>query len=133
MPSAPKQHGITTNAAKHVASKPSRARADAHRGSARERGYTREWDAFSLSFLEAHPLCEYCLPAGRIEPATVTDHDIPHRGDMHLFWDNTFTALCAPCHNRVKARLEARHSGDALLDAIARLKGGGGCALPTAK
>lgn len=73
-----------------------------------------------------NPLCEYCAAQGITKPARVTDHDIPHQGDPELFWNNTYTALCFPCHNSTKQRMEARHTGDDLLRAIARAKGGGG-------
>ena len=99
---------------------------DRRRGSARERGYTKAWDRFSRSFLSANPLCEYCKARGHIAPATVTDHDLPHEGDPDLFWNNTFTALCATCHNSTKQRMERMFKGQALLDAIRQKKGEGG-------
>ena len=86
------------------------------------RGYSRRWERFRASFLAANPLCEFCLPRGEIRPATVVDHDLPHRGDLELFWNNTFTALCAKHHSSTKQRMEARHTGQALLDAIAKAK-----------
>jgi 5-methylcytosine-specific restriction enzyme A len=98
---------------------------DKARGSARDRGYTTEWDKFSKAFLASHVLCEYCTAKGLTVVADVTDHDLPHRQDPDLFWNNTFTALCRPCHNSTKARLEVRLSGDALLAAVRKLKGGG--------
>lgn len=119
------QHKPRTIGTAHTPRK-HKATTDKARGSARERGYTAAWDRFSKSFLRRNPLCEYCLAKGRTTPATLTDHDLPHRGDPELFWGNTFTALCAPCHNGTKARLEARHSGDALLAAVQRAKGQGG-------
>lgn len=106
-----RRHGIGTQHAT-----PSRHQAsDIRRGTARERGYSTAWDKFSRSFLRAHPLCEYCAAEGKTVPAQVTDHDLPHQGDTDLFWVNTFTALCARCHNGPKASAEARLSGDALL------------------
>ncbi|MGM9590559.1 MAG: HNH endonuclease signature motif containing protein, partial [Faecousia sp.] len=39
--------------------------------------------------------------AGRLTPATVVDHIIPHRGDRKLFWDESnWQPLCKDCHNR---------------------------------
>ena len=124
MAKAPTQHNRATigKTSKHKA--PHRHRADdKRRGSARERGYSSEWDKFSKAFRATNPLCEYCLVYGRITPATVTDHDIPHQGDPDLFWDNTFTALCAKHHNGEKASAEARYSGDDLLRWVAKRKG----------
>ena len=78
------------------------ARHDARRPSARQRGYTAAWEAARLEFLAYHPACACCRA-----PATVVDHVKPHRGDMRLFWDReNWQPLCAPCHNRIKQRLE---------------------------
>lgn len=85
------------------------------RSSARERGYTKEWERFRRSFLMRNPLCEYCLADGRTTAATVCDHDLPHDHDPALFWDNTFTALCASHHSGEKQRAEAQMTGDDLL------------------
>jgi 5-methylcytosine-specific restriction enzyme A len=68
--------------------------------------------------MASHPLCEYCLAQGKTKASNVTDHDIPHRGDPELFWQNTFTALCHACHSGTKQRLEARYDGDALLGQV---------------
>lgn len=39
----------------------------------------------------------------------VADHKIPHRGDWDKFWDiNNLHCLCKPCHDGIKARIEAR-------------------------
>lgn len=48
-----------------------------------------------------------CKAEGRITPATVADHIMPHRGDPELFWawDN-LQGLCERCHN-AKSRQEA--------------------------
>lgn len=50
---------------------------------------------------------------GRLTPATVVDHVIPHRGDRKLFWDSSnWQPLCVECHNRDKQREEV-HGYDA--------------------
>jgi len=50
-----------------------------------------------------------CESSGRIEPATVIDHIIPHRGDQSLFWDQSnWQALCKPHHDRDKQSQERR-------------------------
>lgn len=80
------------------------------RGSARQRGYTSEWDVASRAFRSDpdHVLCVGCSAVKRVQVATVTDHVIPHRGDMDLFWDQAnWQGACGPHHDIVKARLEA--------------------------
>ena len=53
------------------------------------------------NFLQKHPLCEECRKDGRLTPATVVDHIIPHRGDSKLFWDeHNWQPLCKDCHDR---------------------------------
>ena len=77
------------------------------RSSARGRGYTAKWDKASKAFLRANPYCRGCLALGRAEPARLTDHVIPHRGDTHLFWQRElWQASCRWHHDVVKERLE---------------------------
>lgn len=48
-----------------------------------------------------------CSAMGRVTSATVVDHIVPHRGNNELFWDKSnWQALCKPCHDRHKQRLE---------------------------
>jgi 5-methylcytosine-specific restriction enzyme A len=45
-------------------------------------------------------LCERCEAQGKVEPATVVNHRIPHRGDQRLFWDRTnWEPACKPHHD----------------------------------
>jgi len=58
--------------------------------------------------LRDHFQCQMC---GRIQIDTsklVCDHDIPHRGNPDLFWEESnLKTLCAdPCHNTAKRREE---------------------------
>jgi 5-methylcytosine-specific restriction protein A len=84
-------------------------RCDAHerardraRGSAHARGYDARWRRYRRSYLAAHPLCVRCLAEGRVEPATVVHHKVPHKGDEKLFWDPTnHEGVCEPHHNAV--------------------------------
>lgn len=56
-------------------------------------------------FLRAYPLCAECERQGRVAPATVVDHIIPHKGNYDLFWDmSNWQSLCKPCHDRKTAR-----------------------------
>jgi 5-methylcytosine-specific restriction protein A len=83
-----------------------RARAEAERPSARQRGYDSRWQRYRLGFLARHPLCELeCQAQGLVTAATVVDHITPHRGDRRLFWDrNNHQAACKRCHDRKTAR-----------------------------
>ena len=76
------------------------ARVD-RRASAHERGYTSKWRRLSKLYLKAHPLCEECKRQGKLTPATVVDHIVPHRGNEHLRWsESNWQSLCKPCHDK---------------------------------
>ncbi len=80
---------------------------DQRRGSARERGYNARWQKARATYLQRNPLCVMCQKEGRVTPATVIDHRIPHKGDQQLFWDTgNWQALCKPHHDRDKQREE---------------------------
>jgi 5-methylcytosine-specific restriction protein A len=81
---------------------------DQRSGSARERGYTWQWEKESKAYLAENPLCAECMRQGRVSAATCVDHIIPHRGNMELFWDrDNWQGLCAtPCHAAKTARGE---------------------------
>lgn len=73
--------------------------ADHLRGNAAERGYDGKWRNARERFLRKHPLCVKCRENGKLTPATVVDHIIPHRGDPILFWnENNWQPLCRDCH-----------------------------------
>jgi len=79
-------------------------RHDANRPSARQRGYTRDWERARADFLKHYSVC---ANANCRAQATVVDHIIPHRGDQDLFWDRSnWQPLCLHCHNSVKQRQE---------------------------
>lgn len=75
-----------------------------------QRGYGYRWQKARAAYLKAHPLCVMCQAEGRVEPATVVDHIVPHEGDQELFWDSegNWQALCERHHNTVKAEQEGR-------------------------
>ena len=82
-----------------------RRQQDERRGSPASRGYDSRWRKARALFLSQHPLCAACEGKGRITPAQVVDHVIPHRGDKQLFWDrDNWQALCKPCHDAKTAR-----------------------------
>jgi len=79
----------------------------ADRESASSRGYNARWRKARETYLRSHPLCVMCGELGRVVPAIVVDHKVPHRGDTALFWDtNNWQALCKTCHDAHKQRLE---------------------------
>ncbi|NTI41601.1 HNH endonuclease signature motif containing protein [Rhizobium rhizogenes] len=86
-----------------------KARFDKKRPSARQRGYTAEWERESRIFLTSHPVCRRCSA-----PATTVDHIKPHKGDMRLFWDrNNWQPLCSHHHNSAKQSEERRSAQEA--------------------
>ena len=54
---------------------------DRQRPSAARRGYGSRWRRARAAFLALHPLCASCRAQGRVVPATVVDHVVPHRGE----------------------------------------------------
>jgi 5-methylcytosine-specific restriction protein A len=83
---------------------PSRSFKPATRGTTAERGYGSRWQQFSRRFLRQNPLCVECEKNGKISPAEVCDHIVPHKGDMAKFWEGPFQGLCVKCHNRKSAK-----------------------------
>jgi 5-methylcytosine-specific restriction protein A len=81
---------------------------DTKRGSARQRGYNTRWEKARKTYLMRNPLCVLCQREGRVTPATVVDHIVPHKGDTKLFWDteDNWQPLCKPHHDRDKQREE---------------------------
>lgn len=74
---------------------------DRLRGNAAERGYDGKWRNARARFLRKNPLCVKCREKGKLTPATVVDHIIPHRGDPVLFWDEkNWQSLCKDCHDQ---------------------------------
>lgn len=66
---------------------------------------TARWQKLRKRVLSEHPLCAECERQGRIAPATVTDHIIPHKGNLELFWDEgNLQSLCKSCHDRKTAK-----------------------------
>lgn len=71
------------------------------RENATTRGYDAKWRASRMRYLRRYPLCMECQRNGKLVPATVVDHILPHRGDEDLFWDqNNWQPLCKRCHDR---------------------------------
>jgi 5-methylcytosine-specific restriction protein A len=78
---------------------------DRQRGSPSQRGYDRRWAKAAKAYLNEHPLCVMCQGEGRVTPATLVDHIIPHGGDVDRFWDDAnWQPLCAMHHSRKTAK-----------------------------
>lgn len=79
-----------------------KARSDAKRPTASQRGYDRNWAKERAIYLKFNPTCRRCNA-----PATVVDHIMPHKGNMALFWNKAnWQPLCSHCHNSFKQSQE---------------------------
>ena len=64
---------------------------------------TRQWRKIRLIQLSKEPLCRLCEARGKITPATIVDHVVPHDGDWEKFTDmDNLQSLCASCHSGIK-------------------------------
>lgn len=80
---------------------------DLHRGSARERGYDSQWDAFSKRYRQENPLCMDCLEEGRATPSEHVHHIRKLREHPELKYDESnLRGLCETCHNKRTAKGE---------------------------
>src|SRR5262245_29953476 len=71
--------------------------------------YSRKrWRRRSDAQLREHPLCAMCLKEGKVVPASVADHVIPHHGDPNLFWQGELQSLCTMHHSSSKRFEELR-------------------------
>lgn len=76
-----------------------------NRPSSAVRGYGARWQRAREQYLRLCPLCVKCMLEGKITPAKVVDHIVPHKGDMVLFWDvNNWQPLCVQHHNSKTAK-----------------------------
>lgn len=86
----------------------SRRDRESGRPTARQRGYSTQWDKAARGYLGRHPYCAMCAAEGKQVLATVVDHIIPHRGDSRLFWDKSnWAGLCDTHHCGDKQAMEA--------------------------
>lgn len=71
-----------------------------------QRGYNGAWKKERKLFLRAFPICVCGGQApGCNGEATVVDHNIPHRGDMQLFWDRAnWQPMSKSCHDTKTAK-----------------------------
>ena len=68
-----------------------------YRTSARERGYTTQYEKLRRAVLARQPLCVRCLTEGRITQATQTHHIVPlSEGGRNEF--SNLEPICELCH-----------------------------------
>ncbi|AIP21542.1 HNH endonuclease family protein [Burkholderia pseudomallei MSHR5855] len=81
---------------------------DAVRGNRHARGYGTAWDKIRQRILRRDSgLCQPCLQAGRVTPATAVDHVISKaRGGTDR--DENLQAICRDCHATKTARERLR-------------------------
>ena len=79
---------------------------DRERGTAHQRGYDAQWAKARDAFLDEHPLCVECHKTRYINPATVVDHIIPHKGSLELFWDESNHQPLCKRHHDIKTQRE---------------------------
>lgn len=97
MPRKPQAHrpGTGARTPRHEPPRPTSA----------QRGYGADWQRARAAFLAQHPFCVQCQEEGKVVLATVVDHQVPHKGDGGLFWDEgNWQPLCETHHNRKTAR-----------------------------
>ena len=71
----------------------------------RQAMYGWKWRQASKRYLAENPLCVACEAAGRTAASSCTDHVVPHKGDVGLFWDEAnWQALCDDCHRSKTAK-----------------------------
>lgn len=80
---------------------------DKQRGTAAQRGYDSRWREARDQYLKDNPLCVDCLEVDKITPATVVDHNEPHKGDPVKFWDKSnWKSRCKRHHDIKTATLD---------------------------
>lgn len=79
--------------------------AERARPSARERGYSAQWEREARAFL-ALPGNEKCAE-GCGRAADCVDHIVAHKGDTRLFWNQeNWRPLCRRCNSRKAVQTE---------------------------
>jgi len=85
-----------------------KARFDATRPSARQRGYDTEWQRERDAYLKVNSACRH---NGCGAFATIVHHIQPHKGNRALFWNRgNWLPVCQPCHNGPLQAAERRGS-----------------------
>lgn len=77
--------------------------------------YSLQWRKRAKHQLQIEPLCALCLERNHVTPATIADHNPPHKGDWNAFRLGPLRSLCRDCHNRQWA-IDARGYSCAIAD-----------------
>lgn len=67
---------------------------------------TKAWKLRRAAQLNRVPWCEPCKRAGRSRPATVANHNPPHKEDRFAFFHGPLESCCQPCHDSAVQRAE---------------------------
>lgn len=68
---------------------------------------SRAWRIRRKAQLHRVPWCEPCKVMGMTRPATVANHNPPHRGDRRAFFHGPLESTCKDCHDQAIQRAEA--------------------------
>jgi 5-methylcytosine-specific restriction endonuclease McrA len=61
--------------------------------------WSAEWKQRRRDQLAREPNCRRCAGLGKVVPATIANHVIPHRGNPKLFWHGELESVCKPHHD----------------------------------
>lgn len=74
---------------------------DKQRANANSRGYNYRWGKFRKTYINANPLCVFCLDNGTVTTATDVDHIKPLADCPELKYNvENLRSLCHACHSR---------------------------------
>ena len=92
---------------------------------------SKAWQHLRLAQLRTHYLCRFCEAMGRITPAKVADHVVPHRGDHTMFFEGELQSLCQKngAATAVHVTLTVIRLTRDILKRVAKPHGGAGFAL----
>ena len=80
-------------------------------GADRDKRYkTAQWRATREAVLHRDPICQWCLPMGKLTPANEVDHIVPAQrldDDAHFFDQSNLVGSCKSCNSR-RASYEAK-------------------------
>jgi 5-methylcytosine-specific restriction protein A len=69
--------------------------------------HTARWRKLRALVLQEEPLCCDCMNENQVIASTDVDHEVPHRGDLELFWSRAnLRGRCHECHSRKTQRGE---------------------------
>lgn len=67
---------------------------------------TKAWKIRRRAQLQRVPWCEPCKAEGKSRPATIANHNPPHRGDQRAFFHGPLESSCKTCHDGMIQRAE---------------------------